>query len=381
MLERAGSASSSRRHDAAAARCVAGAVFDLDGTLTDNMAFHQRAFDAFLARHGLPPLTHELRRRLDGKRNRDIFPILFGRALDDAAQIAYAGEKEALYRELSSGRLAPLPGLSELLAALARRGVPAAVATSAPRENVDHTLCELGLERAFAAVARADDVAHGKPHPDVFLLAAKRLGVAPGRCVAFEDAPVGIEAAHRAGMTCVALTTTFASEVSPERAAHVVRDYAEFLAGRGVRSRTPRTAADRPRRRGGLLPQQPRRRRQRRELLPATSASLTGRSAKVPAAVGVEEDARGAEPVGDAAHARGDLPGVLDVGRARVRGAEPTCARRQLRERLERAGAVGRVLEHNARACAGSSASAGRRGRRGGPPPSCSSCRGRRAAR
>jgi beta-phosphoglucomutase family hydrolase len=214
----------------------AGCVFDLDGTLTDNMAFHQRAFDAFLARHGLPPLTHELRRRLDGKRNRDIFPILFGRALDDSAQIAYAGEKEALYRELSSGRLAPLPGLSELLAALARRGVPAAVATSAPRENVDHTLRELGLESAFAAVARADDVAHGKPHPDVFLLAAKRLDVAPERCVAFEDAPVGIEAAHRAGMTCVALTTTFAREVfttHPVAPHHVVRDFAEFLAGPG----------------------------------------------------------------------------------------------------------------------------------------------------
>jgi HAD superfamily hydrolase (TIGR01509 family) len=214
----------------------AGAVFDLDGTLTDNMAFHQRAFDAFLARHGLPPLTHELRQRLDGKRNRDIFPILFGRALDDAAQIAYAGEKEALYRELSSGRLAPLPGLSELLAALARHGVPSAVATSAPRENVDHTLRELGLERAFAAVARADDVAHGKPHPDVFLLAAKRLGVAPERCVAFEDAPVGIEAARRAGMTCVALTTTFASEVfttHPVAPHHVVRDFAEYLAGPG----------------------------------------------------------------------------------------------------------------------------------------------------
>jgi len=214
----------------------AGAVFDLDGTLTDNMAFHQRAFDVFLARHGLPPLTHELRRRLDGKRNRDIFPILFGRALDDAAQIAYADEKESLYRELSRGRLVPLSGLRELLAVLGRLRVPSAVATSAPRENVDHTLRELGLAEAFRAVARADDVAHGKPHPDVFLLAAKRLGVAPGRCVAFEDAPVGIESARRAGMTCVALTTSFTSEVFTARPVaphHVVRDFAEYLAGPG----------------------------------------------------------------------------------------------------------------------------------------------------
>ena len=215
---------------------LAGAIFDLDGTLTDNMALHQRAFEVFLSKHGLPPLTPELRRRLDGKRNRDIFPILFARELDDATQRAFADEKESLYRELSRGRLVPLPGLVELLGNLARRNVPAAVATSSPSENVDHTLRELALAASFAAVARADAVTHGKPHPDVFLLAAKRLGVAPERCIAFEDAPVGIEAARRAGMTCVALTTSFSADVftaHPIAPHHVVRDYAEFLAGPG----------------------------------------------------------------------------------------------------------------------------------------------------
>jgi HAD superfamily hydrolase (TIGR01509 family) len=213
-----------------------GAIFDLDGTLTDNMALHQRAFEVFLSKHGLPPLTLELRRRLDGKRNRDIFPILFARALDEETQRAYADEKESLYRELSRGRLTPLRGLRELLALLGKARVPSAIATSAPLENVDHTLKELGLADVFRAVARADDVPYGKPHPDVFLLAAKRLGVAPGRCIAFEDAPVGIESARRAGMTCVALTTSFPAAVFTAHASaphHVVRDYAEFLAGPG----------------------------------------------------------------------------------------------------------------------------------------------------
>jgi len=213
-----------------------GAIFDLDGTLTDNMALHQRAFEVFLSKHGLPPLMLELRRRLDGKRNRDIFPILFARALDEETQRAYADEKESLYRELSRGRLTPLRGLRELLALLGKARVPSAIATSAPLENVDHTLKELGLADVFRAVARADDVPYGKPHPDVFLLAAKRLGVAPGRCIAFEDAPVGIESARRAGMTCVALTTSFPAAVFTAHASaphHVVRDYAEFLAGPG----------------------------------------------------------------------------------------------------------------------------------------------------
>ncbi|HET6165089.1 MAG TPA: HAD family phosphatase [Planctomycetota bacterium] len=219
-----------------AAPRFAGAIFDLDGTLTDNMALHQRAFEVFLSKHGLPPLTLELRRRLDGKRNRDIFPILFARELDDVTQRAFADEKESLYRELSRGRLSPLRGLRELLALLGKARVPSAIATSAPLENVDHTLKELGLAEFFRVVARADDVPHGKPHPDVFLLAAKRLGVAPERCVAFEDAPVGIESARRAGMTCVALTTSFAAGVFTAHASaphHVVRDYAEFLAGPG----------------------------------------------------------------------------------------------------------------------------------------------------
>jgi beta-phosphoglucomutase len=211
-------------------------VFDLDGTLTDNMPLHQRAFDAFVARHGLPPFTPAKRRALDGKRNRDIFPILFGNALDEATLAAYALEKEATYRELSRGRLAPLAGLRELLAAFARAGIPSAIATSAPDANVAHTLRELGLEGAFAAVAKSDELPRGKPFPDVFLHAARLLGVDPTSCGAFEDAPLGIEAASRAGMTVVALTTSFSADVFESHEVRpdvIVRDFTEFLAGPG----------------------------------------------------------------------------------------------------------------------------------------------------
>lgn len=211
-------------------------VFDLDGTLTDNMPLHQRAFDRFAQRHGLPPIGLEQRRRLDGKRNRDIFPILFGRELDAAAQRAFADEKESLYRELSHGKLAPLPGLRELLRLLEGARVPAAIATSAPPENVDHSLRELALEGAFAAVAKSEDLPRGKPFPDVFLAAARALRLDPRLCLAFEDAPLGVEAARAAGMTCVALTTSFPAELflaHPVAPHAVVRDYDEFLAGPG----------------------------------------------------------------------------------------------------------------------------------------------------
>ncbi len=213
-------------------RTVRGAIFDLDGTVVDNMAVHMEAFAVFVARHGLAPLTIEDRKRLDGRRNRDIFPDLFGRDLTDQEQAAFAAEKEALYRELSAGRLVPVRGLMTLLDRLDRAGIPAAVATSAPPENVRHTLEQLDLTARFAAVVRSDQVARGKPFPDVFLAAADRLGVPPAACVAFEDAPIGVVAARGAGMRTVAICNSFPPDVflAPAVGADLaVRDFEDYL--------------------------------------------------------------------------------------------------------------------------------------------------------
>jgi beta-phosphoglucomutase len=211
-------------------------IFDLDGTLVDNVPYHVRAFTAFLERHGLPPLTYEVRRRLHGKRNADIFPILFGRELAEGELTRFVEEKEDLYRQLSAGRIAPLPGLLSLLALAANRGMPVAIATSAPSCNIPHSLGEAGLADRFGVIVQADDVARGKPHPDVFLESARRMGVAPADCVGFEDTPSGVEAVRAAGMECVALTTSFSADLfqglsSPPD--HIVRDFEEYLAGPG----------------------------------------------------------------------------------------------------------------------------------------------------
>lgn len=213
-----------------------GVVFDLDGTLVDNMALHAEAFAAFVARHGLPPLDETMRARLDGKRNSDIFPELFGRALPHELLREYAAEKETLYRDLSRGRLRPAPGLERLLAHLLARGIPMAIATSGPAENVRHTLAETALAERLAVVVRGDEVPRGKPHPDIFLAAAERIGVAPAECLAFEDAPSGVAAARAAGMRCVALTTSFSEQAfrATGTAADVfVGDFDEFLEKHG----------------------------------------------------------------------------------------------------------------------------------------------------
>ncbi len=185
------------------------AIFDIDGTLVDNMALHAEAFAVFAQRHSLPPLTPEDRARLDGRRNSEIFPVLFNRDVPRDEWQAYEAEKEGLYREISRGRLAPMTGLLRLLARLTADGIPIALATSAPEPNVAHTLHEIGLAGRFAVIVRGDQVARGKPAPDVFIEAGRRLEVPAGRCLVFEDAPMGIVAAHAAGMPVVALTTSF----------------------------------------------------------------------------------------------------------------------------------------------------------------------------
>ena len=207
-------------------------IFDIDGTIVDNMHLHADAFGVFAERHGLPPLTTADRARLDGRRNSEIFPILFNRDVAREEWQAYEREKEGLYRELSKGRLQPMQGLQTLMARLTEAGIPMALATSAPQPNVEHTLAELALAGAFPIIVRGDEVGRGKPAPDVFLEAARRLGVDPAHCLVFEDAPMGIEAAHAAGMRVVALTTSFqashfAQLVRPPTL--VCRDFDEFL--------------------------------------------------------------------------------------------------------------------------------------------------------
>jgi HAD superfamily hydrolase (TIGR01509 family) len=213
-----------------------GVVFDLDGTLTDNMACHAEAFALFLSRHGLPELTMAMRQRIDGKRNAEIFPILFGRLVTASELASFEDEKEGAYRELSRRRLRPIAGAVTLLERLEARGVAVAVATSAPEKNVAHTLAAIGLADRFSVIVRSDAVSRGKPFPDVFLLAAHELGVAPEACLAFEDAPVGVAAARGAGMRCAAILSSFSAETfaavdSPPDA--VYQDFDAYLAGDG----------------------------------------------------------------------------------------------------------------------------------------------------
>lgn len=188
------------------------AIFDLDGTLVDNMRVHADVWLAEAARLGLEVTRDRFEREFAGKKNEEIIPALLGRAVAPAEIAALAEAKEARYREVYRPVLAEVAGATALLDALRAAGTRVALATAAPRANRVMVLDGLDWSRRFEAIAGAEDAPRGKPAPDIYLAAAKALGVDPARCVAFEDVPNGIASALAAGMACAALTTNLPAE-------------------------------------------------------------------------------------------------------------------------------------------------------------------------
>lgn len=190
------------------------ALFDMDGVIVDNRDAHLNAFVEFARRHGIPNLDVQSLLPFFGSTNAVIMSHLFGRNDIPAEEVErLSQEKEAIYRKLYDPVMAPAKGLTTLLQQLQNAGIRIAVGSSAPRVNVDFVLNRCHIAPYFDAVASGSEITHSKPDPEVYLLAAKKLGVAPEDCVVFEDAFVGMEAARRAGCRVVALASTFPHEM------------------------------------------------------------------------------------------------------------------------------------------------------------------------
>ncbi|MBN8533620.1 MAG: HAD family phosphatase [Rhizobiales bacterium] len=186
-------------------------IFDMDGTIADTMRFHDDAWEQWHGRLGLPFDRKGFFAATAGRTGPEILGELFpGKTLDELRALDEI--KEQLYRELCRPHLAPVAGLLDLLDRADDAGIPMAVGTAAPNGNVDFTLDGLGIRHRFHNVASPSQGFRGKPQPDLFLAAAERMGVAPEHCIVFEDAPLGIEAARRAGMRAVALLTSARAE-------------------------------------------------------------------------------------------------------------------------------------------------------------------------
>ena len=203
-----------------------GLLFDMDGTLVDNLAYHFMAFDAYAKREGFT-LLEPVSLKINGMHSNDIFPLLLGNEV-----VAQYGldrlnrEKEVVYRDMYRPKIAPIAGVIELLKEAKKAGVKCAIGSSGCRENVEMIIEGLGIADLIDGSISGSDVTHGKPHPEIFTKAHELLGLKAEECIVVEDAVNGILAGVAAGCKCLAVTTTATAEVLVEAGASLcVEDY------------------------------------------------------------------------------------------------------------------------------------------------------------
>jgi HAD superfamily hydrolase (TIGR01509 family) len=191
-----------------------GALFDWDGVLVDSSALHQAAWDQVAREFGRAHGQEDFKRHFGSQNRRAIVDILRWTS-DEREVLRISTRKEIIYRELLGSSDVWMPGSPAFVELLAARGIPCAIVSSSPRENIEVVLGTCSIRRWLSAVVTAEDTRVGKPHPEGFLLGAARLGLPPERCVVFEDAPAGIQAGLAGGMRVVALSTTHGDSELP----------------------------------------------------------------------------------------------------------------------------------------------------------------------
>lgn len=189
---------------------VAALIFDMDGTMIDSMPWHQKSWIAFCERRGLDIDVSDLMRRTTGRTGIECMVELFGGLPPEQAQ-AFVDEKEGIYRELFAPVFAEIAGFKTFLGQAQSRGLAVGVGTAGDRHNQAFAYRHLSLGQTLPTVG-GDEGLPGKPEPAIFLEVARRLGVPPEHCIVFEDAPLGIEAARRAGMRAVGICSSHSAE-------------------------------------------------------------------------------------------------------------------------------------------------------------------------
>lgn len=219
---------SSARQSPKLSRGIRAAIFDMDGVIVDNMAFHKNAWELFFQKYRPPMELAEFMTQF-GRTNRDLFEVLFGRKITPLEESRWGEEKEALYREAYAPFVEPVNGFIGFLKKLKDFRVKTAVATSAPRINLDFVLERIPIAEYFDVLADSSWVSRGKPDPEIYLKVAAALECPPPECVVFEDSFAGIESGKNAGMPVVALATTNTPEaLRPFAPDLIIRDFTEM---------------------------------------------------------------------------------------------------------------------------------------------------------
>jgi len=182
-------------------------LWDMDGTISDSYSFHFAAWQESFAKRCIE-FTREDFTKLFGTRNDFIIGSAMGKELLEGDVKMIVQEKEENFRQKAAGSVKPFPGAVRLLNAIKKGNFKLGLVSSAPKENIDLVLRELSLEGIFDCIVFGQEVSESKPSPQIYLLAAKKLGVTPNDCLVIEDSPLGVKAAKTAGMKCLAIANT-----------------------------------------------------------------------------------------------------------------------------------------------------------------------------
>lgn len=204
-------------------RCAV--IFDMDGVIVDNMKYHKKAWEMFLKKYAADIDVEEFSRHF-GKVNKDLLKIVFQREISDEEESRFGEEKEALYREIYAEDVAPVDGLVEFLQKLKENSVKTAVASAAPKVNVDFVFEKTGLRSYFDVSIDANDVTRGKPDPEIYLKTAEKLNCPPEACLVFEDSLPGIQAGRNAGMKVIGVATSHPAD-NLKDTEFVIRNFTE----------------------------------------------------------------------------------------------------------------------------------------------------------
>jgi beta-phosphoglucomutase len=201
-------------------------IFDMDGVIVDNMKYHKRAWEMFLEKYA-PDIDVEEFSKHFGMVNKDLLKIVFQREISDEEESRFGEEKEALYREIYAEDVAPTGGLVDFLQELKENSVKAAVASAAPKVNVDFVFEKTGLRQYFDVSIDATDVTRGKPDPEIYLKVAEKLNCPPEACLVFEDSMPGVQAGRNAGMKVIGVATSHPADKLKETE-FVIKDFTEI---------------------------------------------------------------------------------------------------------------------------------------------------------
>lgn len=195
-----------------------GVIWDMDGVLVDTGEFHFQSWMDTLPDYGIP-FSRQIFNETFGMNNEGILKLLMGEDFDPRLITEISERKEASFRQAIRSRVKALPGAISLLDSIQAAGIHQAIASSAPEANIDAVVEDLDLKHYFSAIVSAAEMP-GKPNPAVFIAAAGRLNAPAAQCVVIEDGIPGVEAAVRAGMKCIAVTTTHPA--SSLKSAHMI---------------------------------------------------------------------------------------------------------------------------------------------------------------